>query len=110
MENDASQFDLLGQLRLLIMQRNEAAEAFDIFKQDAAMRPVPDMPVGEASSGEAAAFAAKEVDTFTAQTEGLMASATDDELLAAYQQTEGEVGDLAAETLLDEMRRRNLDE
>jgi hypothetical protein len=110
MENDTSQFDLLGQLRLLIMQRNEAAEAFDIFKQDAVIGPAPDPTVGDASSDEAAAVAAKEVDTFTAQTEGLMASATDDELLAAYQQTEGEVGDLAAETLLDEMRRRNLDE
>lgn len=44
------------------------------------------------------------------QTEGLIASATDDEVLAAYRQTGGEVGDLAAESLLDEMRRRNLDE
>jgi hypothetical protein len=110
MQNDASQFDLLGQLRSLIMQRNEAAEAFDIFKQDAMIGPEADPTTAEASSDVAAAVAAKEVDTFTAQTEGLMASATDDELLAAYQQTEGEVGDLAAETLLDEMRRRNLDE
>jgi hypothetical protein len=43
-------------------------------------------------------------------TEGLLASATDDELLAAYRQTEGEVGDLAAEALRDELRRRNLEE
>jgi hypothetical protein len=110
MENTASQFDLLGQLRALIAQRNEAAEAFDTFKQDAAMAPATDLTTGEASSEDAAKAAAEEVDTFTAQTEGLMASATDDELLAAYQQTGGEVGDLAAETLLDGIRRRNLDE
>lgn len=110
MENDASEFDLLGQLRTLIEQRNEAAEAFDVFKQDAVMAPTAGSGIGEASSDEAAKMAAEEVDTFTSQTEGLMASATDDELVAAYQQTEGEVGDLAAETLLVEMRRRNLDE
>jgi hypothetical protein len=110
MENIASQFDLLGQLRALIEQRNEAAEAFDIFKQDAVMSPATEPESGEASSEDAAVAAAEEVDTFTSQTEGLMASATDDELLAAYQQTEGEIGDLAAETLLVEMRRRNLDE
>jgi hypothetical protein len=110
MENTASQFDLLGQLRALIEQRNEAAEAFDIFKQDAVMSPAACLASGEASSEDAASAAADEVDTFTSQTEGLMASATDDEILAAYQQTGGEVGDLAAETLLDEIRRRNLDE
>ncbi|MEG3082019.1 hypothetical protein U1707_00040 [Sphingomonas sp. PB2P12] len=108
MENTASQFDLLGQLRSLIARRNEAAEAFDVFKQDAVMAPAADVPSGEASSDEAAEAAAEQVDTFTVQAEGLMASATDDELLAAYRQTEGEVGDLAAETLRDEMRRRNL--
>lgn len=109
MENTAPQFDLLGQLRSLINQRNEAAEAFDVFRQDAVMAPAGDATTGEASSDDAAHTAAEEVDTFTSQTEGLMASATDDELQDAYRQTEGEVGDLAAETLLDEMRRRNLD-
>ncbi len=110
MENDASQFDLLGQLRSLIAQRNEAAEAFDVFRQAAVMSPTSEQAAGEATADDAAETAAEEVDTFAGQTEGLMASATDDELLAAYQQTEGEVGDLAAETLLDEMRRRSLDE
>jgi hypothetical protein len=43
MENTASQFDLLGQLRSLIVQRNEAAKAFDVFKQDAVLAPVPDI-------------------------------------------------------------------
>lgn len=108
MENNASQFDLLGQLRSLIAQRNEAAEAFEVFKQDAVMAPAADASSGETSSDDAAEAAAEQVDTFTAQTEGLMTSATDDELLAAYQQTQGEIGDLAAETLRDEMRRRNL--
>ena len=110
MENIASQFDLLGQLRSLIVQRNEAAEAFDVFKQDAVLAPAADLANGEVSSDDAADVAAEEVDTFRAQTEGLLASATDDELLAAYQQTKGAVGDLAAEALRDEMRRRNLDE
>lgn len=109
MENDLSEFDVLRELRALIEQRNEAAEAFDVFKQDAVMAPARS-EIGEPLSDEAAKIAAEEVDTFKSQTEGLMASATDDELLAAYRQTEGEVGDLAAETLLDEMRRRNLDE
>lgn len=108
MENTASQFDLLGQLRSLIAQRNEAAEAFDFFKQDAVMGPA-DLVIGEASSEDAAEAAADEVDTFASQTEGLMGSATDDELVAAYRRTGGAVGDLAAETLLDEIRRRDLD-
>lgn len=110
MENIASQFDLVGQLRSLIAQRNEAAEAFEIFRQDAALASTTDSAIGEASSDDAAEAAAGEVDTFASQTEGLMASATDDELIAAYRQTGGEVGDLAAETLLDEMRRRNVEE
>jgi len=110
MENIASQFDLLGPLRSLIAQRNEAAEAFDVFKQDAVLAPAADLVNGEVSSHDAADVAAEEVDTLWAQTEGLLASATDDELLAAYEQTEGEVGDLAAEALRDEMRRRNVDE
>ncbi|WP_380783508.1 hypothetical protein [Sphingomonas sp. R86520] len=110
MENTASQFDLVGQLRALIAQRNEAAEAFDIFKQAAAMAPAADLPAGELSSNDAAEAAAEEVDTFRSQTEGVIASANDDELLGAYQQTGGEVGDLGAETLLDEIRRRALGE
>lgn len=110
MEDTSPQFDLLGELRSLIMQRNEAAEAFDVFRQDAAMAPATEPAIGEASSDDAAEAAAEEVDAFASQTEGLMASATDDELVAAYRRTGGEVGDLAAEALLDEMRRRNLDE
>ncbi len=110
MENDAAHFDLLGQLRALMTRRNEAADAFYMFRQDAVMAPAVDPTTGEASSDDAAEAAAEEVDTFAAQTEGLMVSATDDELLAAFRQTGGEVGDLAAETLLDEIRRRNLDE
>lgn len=59
MENTASQFDLLGQLRALIVQRNEAAEAFDVFRQDAAMTSAADPADGEASSDEAAEVAAE---------------------------------------------------
>lgn len=109
MEYTESQFDLLGQLRSLIVQRNEAAEAFDVFRQDAVMAPAVDPAIGETSSADAALAAADEVDTYASQTEGLIASATDDELLAAYRLTGGEVGDLAAETLLEEMRRRSLE-
>jgi molybdopterin converting factor small subunit len=105
MENTESQFDLLGELRSLIVQRNEAAEAFDVFRQDAVMAPA----IGDASSADAALAAADEVDTYASQTEGLIASTTDDELLSAYRLTGGEVGDLAAETLLEEMRRRSLE-
>ncbi len=108
MENDASQFDLLGQLHSLIAQRNDAADAFEVFRQDAVLAPATGSPIGEPSSDDAAEAAAEEVDTFISETEGLMASATDDELLAAYRQTEGEVGELAAETLLAEIRNRNL--
>jgi hypothetical protein len=110
MENTASQFDLLGQLRALIAQRNEAAEAFDVFKQDAVMAPTGRPATGEASSEEAAGMAAEESDAYAAQTQGLLMSATDDELLAAYRQTEGEVCDLASEALLDVLRSRNLAE
>lgn len=74
------------------------------------LAPAADMANGEVSSDNITDVAAEEVDTFKAQTEGLLASATDDELLAAYQQTEGEVGDLAAEALCDEIRRRNIEE
>lgn len=109
MENTESQFDLLGELRSLIVQRNEAAEAFDVFRKDAVMAPAVDPAIGEASSADAAFAAAHEVDTYASQTEGLIASATDDELLAAYRLTGGEVGDLAAETLLEEMRCRSLE-
>jgi len=108
MENTASQFDLLGQLRALIAQRDDAAEAFDVFKQDAVMATAGDPQVVDASSEDAAQAAVEQVDTFASETEGLMVSATDDELRSAYRQTDGEVGDLAAETLLDELRRRNL--
>lgn len=110
MENTASQFDLLGQLRSLIARRDEAAEAFEVFKQDAVLTPAAHLAKGEVSSDDAANVAAEEVDTSRAETEGLLASATDDELLAAYRLTEGEVGDLAAEALRGEMRRRNLEE
>jgi hypothetical protein len=110
MESDASEFDLLGELRALMAQRDEAVEAFDVFAQNAAMAPAPDLESGETSSNDAAEMAAEEVDTFRSQIEGLMASATDDEILVAYRETGGEIGDLAAETLLDEMRRRNLSE
>jgi len=108
MEIDASQPDLLDQLHMLIVQRNDAAEAFDVFKQDVAMAPEPDgVPAGP-SSEDAADVAAEAVDSFAAQTEALLRAASDDAILAAYRETDGDVGDLAAETLRGEIARRHL--
>ena len=101
------QFNLLGQLRWLIVQCNEAADAFHIFKQGTLLVPAADLRNGEVSSEHAADVAAEDVDTFKAQAEGILASATGDELITAYQQVEGEVGDLAPKR---EMRGRNLGE
>ena len=106
MDNTASP-DLLDRLQSLITQRDDAAEAVDIFRQDALTAPAPD-DLPEVTSDEAADIAADEVDTFADAVRALMAAAGDDELVAAYARSGGEVGDLAAETLHGEMQRRGL--
>jgi hypothetical protein len=101
--------DLLTALRALVAERNQAAEAFELFKQDAIMAHAPEAsgaPI--ASSDDAADAAADAVDRFDAQVHGLIEAAPDDALAAAYAQTDGDVGDLAAEILHDAMMRRGI--
>jgi hypothetical protein len=86
MENIASPLDLLTSLKIAFVERDEAADAFDVFKQDAIMAHEPSPADAPAiSSDDAADAAAGEVDAFDA-----------------------EVGDPAAEALLGEIRRRQL--
>lgn len=60
-------------------------------------------------SNEAADAAADEVDRFNAQVRALLQSASDDALVAAYDQTDGDVGNLEAEVLIDELKRRGIE-
>ena len=110
MENIASPLDLLTQLKIALEERSEAADAFDVFKQDAIM--AHDAPLAdptELSSEDAADAAAGEVDTFDAEVRALLQAASDADVIAAYRETDGEIGNPAADTLLGEIRRRNLD-
>ncbi|WP_380783849.1 hypothetical protein [Sphingomonas sp. R86520] len=109
MENIASSLDLYTLLEVALQERSEAADAFDVFKQDAVMAHAPtpgDEPA--VTSDDAADAAAEEVDEFSAEVRGLLRAASDDDLGAAYRQSGGDVGNAVAETLLGEMRRRGL--
>ncbi|HXH15961.1 MAG TPA: hypothetical protein VNJ10_07480 [Sphingomonas sp.] len=109
MENTASQLDLYTLIEIALEERNEAADAFDMFKQDAVMAHAPapgDEPA--VTSDDAADAAAGEVDTFSAQVRDLLNGATDTDLTNAYQQSGGEIGHPVAEALLGEMKRRGL--
>ena len=109
MDNTASPLDLLTQLKIAIEERSEAADAFDLFKQDAIMtHEAPLADPAEPSSEDAADVAAGEVDTFDAEVRALLEAASDVDVIAAYRETDGEVGNPAAEALLGEIRRRNL--
>ncbi|KHA64446.1 hypothetical protein [Sphingomonas sp. Ant20] len=109
MENIASPLDLLTSLKIAFVERDEAADAFDVFKQDAIMAHEPSPADAPAiSSDDAADAAAGEVDAFDAEVRGLLAAASDADVIAAYRATEGEVGDPAAEALLGDVRRRQL--
>ncbi|MGU3391350.1 hypothetical protein [Sphingomonas sp. M1A8_2b] len=109
MENTASPLDLFTRLEIAIEERNEAAEAFDVFKQDSAMAHAPDPGVAPAvTSDDAADMAAQEAATFTAETDALLRGASDAELLDAYRQPGGEIGNPVAEALLGEIRGRGL--
>ncbi|KQN20881.1 conserved hypothetical protein [Sphingomonas sp. T1] len=109
MENIASPLDLLTSLKIAFVERDEAADAFDVFKQDAIMAHEPSPADAPAiSSDDAADAAAGEVDAFDAEVRGLLAAASDADVIGAYRATEGEVGDPAAEALLGEIRRRQL--
>jgi hypothetical protein len=102
--------DLFAALHQLVVQRDEAAEAFDVFKQDAVMAHEPE--AGQTpliDSNVAADVAADEVDGFNGQIRSLLQSASDDALVAAYDRTDGEVGNLEAELLIDELKRRGIE-
>lgn len=109
MENTPPSLDLFTLLEIALEERDEAAEAFDIFKQDAVMAHAPEAGHEPAvTSEDAADAAAEEVDGFSAEVNGLLQGASDEELSAAYRQSGGEVGNPVAEALLGELKRRNL--
>jgi hypothetical protein len=109
MENIASSLDLCTLLEIALEERNEAADAFDVFKQDAAFAHAPALGDEPAlTSDEAAEATAEEVDGFSAEVWNLLNSASDAELTDAYQQSGGEVGHPVAEALLGEIKRRDL--
>jgi hypothetical protein len=109
MVNIASPLDLFTLLEVALEERKEAADAFDVFKQDAVMTHAPE-PGDEpaVTNNDAAEAAAEEVDQFSAEVRDLLNNASDADLTNAYQQSGGEVGNLAAEALLGEIKRRNL--
>ncbi|MEG3083679.1 hypothetical protein U1707_08495 [Sphingomonas sp. PB2P12] len=109
MENTAPSLDLFTRLEIALEERNEAADAFDMFKQDAVMAHAPapgDEPA--ITSDDAADAAAGEVDEFSAEVRGLLNDASDADLASAYEQSGGEVGHPVAEALLGEIKRRGL--
>jgi hypothetical protein len=109
MENTAPSLDLFTLLEIALEERSEAADAFDVFKQDAVMAHAPapgDEPT--ITSDDAADAAAGEVDEFSAEVGGLLNDASDADLTSAYEQSGGEVGHPVAEALLCEIKRRGL--
>ena len=109
MENTASPLDLYTLLEIALEERSEAADAFDLFKQDAVMAHAPapgDEPA--VTSNDAAEAAAEEVDGFSAEVRDLLTEASDADLTNAYRQSGGEVGHPVAEALLGEIKRRGL--
>lgn len=109
MENTASPLDLFTRLEIALEERSEAADAFDLFKQDAVIAHAPapgDEPA--VTSDEAADAAAGEVDMFSAEVRDLLNTASDADLTNAYAQSGGEVGHPVAEALLGEIKRRGL--
>jgi hypothetical protein len=109
MENTAPSLDLFTLLEIALEERNEAADAFDVFKQNAVMGHAP-TPGREPAltSEDAAEAAAEEVDEFSEEVRNLLNKASDAELTNAYEQSGGEVGHPVAEALLGEIKRRNL--
>ena len=109
MENTVPSLDLFTRLKIALKVRTEAADAFDMFKQDAVMAHAPtpgDEPA--ITSDDAADAAAGEVDEFSAEVRGLLNDASDADLTTAYEQSGGEVGHPVAEALLGEIKRRGI--
>lgn len=109
MENITPSLDLFTLLEVALEERNEAADAFDVFKQDAVMSHAP-APGEEPAmtSDDAADAAAGEVDMFSAEVRDLLRNASDTDLANAYRQSGGDVGNAVAEALLGEIKRRGL--
>lgn len=108
MENIVPSLDLFTLLEIALEERNGAADAFDVFKQDAAMTYAPasgDEPA--ITSDDAADEAAEEVDELSAEVRDLLNNASDADLSSAYEQSGGDVGHPVAEALLGEIKRRN---
>lgn len=109
MENTAPSLDLFTLLEIALEERDEAADAFDVFKQDAVMAHAPtpgDEPA--ITSDDAAEAAVGEVDEFSAEVGTLLNGASDADLASAYAQSGGEIGHPVAEALLGEIKRRGL--
>lgn len=109
MENTLPSLDLFTLLEIALEERNEAADAFDVFKQDAVMAYAPapgDEPA--ITSDDAAYEAAGEVDELSAEVRDLLNNASDADLSSAYEQSGGDVGHPVAEALLGEIKRRGL--
>ncbi len=108
MENTTSPLDLFTLLEIALEQRSEAADAFDIFKENAVMAhaPAPGDAAG-VTSEDAADAAAAEADAYSVRVEALLSAASDTELASAYQQTGGDIGHPVAEALLGEIKRRS---
>ncbi|KQN28674.1 MULTISPECIES: hypothetical protein [unclassified Sphingomonas] len=107
MENTAPSLDLFTLLEIALEERNEAADAFDMFKRDAVMAHAPapgDEPA--ITSDDAAEAAANEVGDFSAEVRALLSTASDADLTSAYEQSGGEIGHPVAEVLLGEIKRR----
>ncbi len=108
MENTPPSPDLFTRLEIALERRNDAADAFDTFKQDAVMAHAPAPREDPAiTSDDAADAAAGEVDEFSAEVRALLNNASDTDLTSAYEQSGGEVGHPVAEALLGELKRRN---
>ncbi len=109
MESTASPLDLFTLLKIALEERNEAADAFDLFKQDAVMAHAP-APGEEPTitSDDAADAAAVEVDGLSTEVRSLLNNASDADLTNAYEQSGGKIGHPVAETLLGEIKRRGL--
>jgi len=109
MEDTPPSLELFTLLKIALEKLNEAADAFDVFRQDAVMAhaPAPDDEPA-ITSDDAAEAAAEEVEAFNAEVRGLLNDASDADLTDAHRRSGGEVGHPVAEALLGEIKRRGL--
>lgn len=91
----------LADLRDLIRRYNEAADAFDVFKQDSVRTPGGDDPAEEVSEE-----ISDEMEHLNRDAGALLGAVPADELTAAYEATGGDGAE--ADALLTEINRRGL--